>query len=227
MADITTINFEGDDEPGTAGAYIKQALADAIAGKHQLSDSVMAIEGMSGQIYRKFINNLIRVTPDSRYLEVGSLKGSTACAAMYNNTLDITCIDNWHWPEHRPDFFKNTESVITDNINFTVIEKDFREVDYSAIGKFNIYMFDGPHGEQDQYDGVIMAQAALDDNYILIVDDWNWLEVQNGTWEALRQLDHGLVSKLEIRTTDDYSYPAVADHFSDWHNGYLVAVIAK
>ena len=72
-----------------------------------------------------------------------------------------------------------------------------------------------------------MAQAALDDNYILIVDDWNWLEVQNGTWEALRQLDHGLVSKLEIRTTDDYSYPAVADHFSDWHNGYLVAVIAK
>ena len=27
MADITTINFEGDDEPGTAGAYIKQALA--------------------------------------------------------------------------------------------------------------------------------------------------------------------------------------------------------
>ena len=187
----------------------------------------MAIEGMSGQIYRKFINNLIRVTPDSRYLEVGSLKGSTACAAMYNNTLDITCIDNWHWPEHRPDFFKNTESVITDNINFTVIEKDFREVDYSTIGKFNIYMFDGPHGEQDQYDGVIMAQAALDDNYILIVDDWNWLEVQNGTWEALRQLDHGLVSKLEIRTTDDYSYPAVADHFSDWHNGYLVAVIAK
>lgn len=227
MTDITTINFEGEDSPGTMGFNIKQALNDAINDTHNLTENVMAMEGMSGKIYRKLINNLIKSTADARYLEVGSLKGSTACAAMCNNTLSITCIDNWHWPEHRPDFYKNTSSVIDDNIKFNIIETDFRRVDYSNIGKFNVYMFDGPHSEQDQYDGVVVAQPALDDTYILIVDDWNWESVQNGTWDAIRNLEHGLVSKLEIRTTDDYSYPKIADHYSDWHNGYLIAVIEK
>jgi hypothetical protein len=227
MADITTINFEGDDSEGSHGARIKKALDDALNDIHKLSNDVMAMEGMSGKIYRKFINNLIASTPNARYLETGSLKGSTACAAMYKNKVGVTCIDNWHWPEHRPDFFKNTSSVMTDDINFNVIEKDFRAVDYSNIGKFNVYMFDGPHSEDDQYDGVVIAQPALDDTYILIVDDWNWMEVQDGTWEALRNLEHGLVSKLEIRTTDDFTYPKIADHFSDWHNGYLIAVIEK
>jgi hypothetical protein len=227
MADITSIVFEGDDTPGTPGGNIKQALDDALANRHQLSPEVLAIEGMSGQIYRKFINNLIKSTDNARYLEVGNLKGSTACAAMYNNTLTITCIDNWHWPEHQPDFIKNTNSVRTDNINFTAITSDFRAVDYSKLGKFNVYLFDGPHSEDDQYRGVVAAREALDDKFILIVDDWNWADVQRGTWRGIKDLGYTVVSKLEVLTTDDHSYPKVADHFSDWHNGYLVAYIEK
>jgi hypothetical protein len=226
MADITTINFEGDDSPGSAGARIKQALDDAINNFHQLSDEVMAMEGMSGKIYRKLINNLIRLTPDARYLETGSLKGSTACSAMYKNKTSISCIENWHW-DWRKEFHENINSVLTDDINFQLIEKDFRSIDYSTIGKYNVYMFDGPHSEKDQYDGVVVAQPALDDTYVLIVDDWNWAEVQDGTWGALSDLGHNLITKLEIRTTDDFSYPKIADHFSDWHNGYLFAVIEK
>ena len=70
-------------------------------------------------------------------------------------------------------------------------------------------------------------KQALDDSYILIVDDWNWANVQNGTWDALRDLGYGLISKLEIKTTNDNTYPKLADHFSDWHNGYLIAAIEK
>jgi hypothetical protein len=66
---------------------------------------------------------------------------------------------------------------LSDNIDFTVIEKDFRQVDYSSIGKYNVYFFDGPHEEQDQYDAVI-AQPALDLTYILIVDDYNYSKVR-------------------------------------------------
>jgi len=226
MADITTITFDGEDTPGTQGGRIKQALDDVLAGKHKLSDDIAAIEGMSGQLYRQLINNLVALTPDARYLETGSLKGSTSCSAMYKNKVTATCIENFHW-DYRDLFYKNTSSVLTNDIQFRHIESDFRAVDYKNIGKYNIYMFDGPHEHHDQYDGVCIAQPALDDSYILIVDDWNWANVQNGTWDALRDLGYGLISKLEIKTTDDNTYPKIADHFSDWHNGYLIAAIEK
>jgi hypothetical protein len=226
MADITTIEFEGEDTPGTQGGRIKQALDDTLAGKHKLSNEIAEIEGMSGQLYRRLINNLVAATPDARYLETGSLKGSTACSAMYKNKVTATCIENFHW-DYRELFYKNTKSVLTDDIKFRHIENDFRAVDYENIGKYNIYMFDGPHEHHDQYDGVQIAQPALDDSYILIVDDWNWANVQNGTWDALRDLGYNLISKLEIKTTDDNTYPKIADHFSDWHNGYLIAAIEK
>jgi len=226
MADITTITFEGEDGRKTPGSRIKQALDYTLTGKNVLSENISSIEGMSGQLYRRLINTLVSLTPDARYLETGSLKGSTICSAMYNNKVTATCIENFHW-DYRDLFYKNTQSVLTDDIQFRHIDSDFRAIDYNNIGKYNIYMFDGSHSERDQYDGVVMTQDALDNEYILIVDDWNWADVQNGTWDALRDLDAELLSKLEIKTTDDYSYPKIADHFSDWHNGYLIAVIKK
>ena len=108
MADITTITFEGEDAPGTQGGRIKQALDDALTGKHKLSEDIAAIEGMSGQLYRRLINNLVALTPDARYLETGSLKGSTSCSAMYKNRVTATCIENFHW-DYRDLFYKNTK----------------------------------------------------------------------------------------------------------------------
>ena len=46
-------------------------------------------------------------------------------------------------------------------------------------------LFDGPHTKVDQYDGVVTAQAALEKSYVLIVDDWNWQQVRDGTLQAL------------------------------------------
>jgi len=55
------------------------------------------------------------------------------------------------------------ERVRSPTVDFRFIESDFRAVDYSAIGRFNVYLFDGPHQEQDQYDGIMVARTALDD----------------------------------------------------------------
>lgn len=217
--------FNGDFSHPYA-VKVKTALEDALADKHKLSKFIQDMEGMSGQVYRKFINNLISSIDDARYLEVGSLKGSTSCSAMYNNKVKISCIENWHW-NYRELFLENTSKVVNENIDFQLIEKDFRHVDYSNIGKYNVYMFDGPHSARDQYDGVFYAQSALDETHILIVDDWNWPDVQKGTWSALKFLNHEVIATLDVFTTTDGSYPKIADHFSDWHNGYFVAVIRK
>jgi hypothetical protein len=52
---------------------------------------------------------------------------------------------------------------MNDAISFRFIEDDFRKINYTDIGKFNVYLFDGPHDEEDQYDGIALAQPALDD----------------------------------------------------------------
>ena len=128
---------------------LREATFSALRLQHKLPDSVRLMSGMSGKKYRYLINNLIESLDDARYLEIGSWKGSTACAAMHGNKCKVTCIDDWsHHGTNNQDFFNNTKASLSDNIDFTVIEKDFRQVDYSNIGKYNVYFFDGPHDNQ-------------------------------------------------------------------------------
>ena len=210
---------------------------DTISGKNlldcfnsqtvDLNPNILTMDGMSGKKFRTFINNLVKQTPDARYLEIGSWYGSTACSAMNGNKLDITCIDNWSEHNGRAMFLKNSDLYKNDNVNLNLIESNFRDVDYSNIGKFNIYMFDGPHNENDQYDGVALVQPALDDTYILIVDDYNHERVRNGTQNALRDLKSNVLCEIIVRTSDNDLQPSPNCQNSDWHNGYYIALVEK
>ena len=124
-------------------------------------------------------------------------------------------------------FFANIKKVLTPNIQFEVIERDFRAVDYNDIGSFNIYLFDGPHEEKDQYDGIMIAQPALINQFILIVDDWNWRQVRLGTFQALLDARCRVEASIDIRTTRNNTHPALAGRDSDWHNGYFIGVVNK
>ena len=98
---------------------------------------------------------------------------------------------------------------------------------FIKIGKFNTYLFDGPHEENNQYAGIANVQMALDDTYLLVVDDWNWPGPRNGTWRALDDLGHKIISSITIHTTQNDTHPHVCWQNSEWHNGYFIAVIKK
>jgi Methyltransferase domain len=206
---------------------LKQAIAEArghIPDRPSLQ--VRQIEGMSGQRYRTFINAYMRLLGDNaRYLEVGSWKGSTLASAIEGNGGKAVCIDNWSlFGGPKEEFSRNIQSIQT-NTELRVIEADFRKVDYRAIGKFNVYLFDGPHEEADQYDGVMLAQPALANPHTLIVDDWNWRQVRLGTLRAIHDSDWRIAHCVEIRTTG--SDPIVSGGASDWHNGYFIATLCR
>ena len=223
-----TIDMCGWGSASPVHELVMKAFARAMAKDSKLPEAVRDIPGMSGQAYRSFINNLVEAHGDARYLEVGSWAGSTATAALWGNTAKCVCIDNWSlFGGPKEAFFSNIETARSDAIDFRFIEQDFRKVDYAALGSFNIYMFDGPHTEHDQFDGIVMAQPALDNTHVLIVDDWNWEQVRAGTLRALMQTKCCIDAWIEIRTTFDNSHPAVANQHSDWHNGYLIAAVQK
>ena len=236
---------------------LSEAWFNAMALDHKLPDAIRYMHGMSGKKYRYLINNLVEHTPDARYLEIGCWAGSTACAALWANTLQATCIDNWSefggpkqafmqniqfCLDHQPSMAvaqnshvgnpdpKNNNDITrlsNDKINFKFIENDFKLIDYSSLGKHNIYMFDGPHSTQDQYDGIALVQSALDDVYTLIVDDWNAPSIREGTLSAMEKVGNKIVASIEVLSSTDGSHPKICQEMSDWHNGYIIAVVSK
>ena len=207
---------------------VKHAFAQAFAGAGQVEPGVLEMVGMSGRKYRLFINTLIKTLPNPRYLEIGSWSGSTLCAAINGNVVNAVAIDNWsQFGGPRDKFIANLAAFRSPSADVRLIEDDFRRVDYGSLGKFNVFMFDGPHEAEDQYDGISLARQALDDQFVLIVDDWNWPQVRVGTSQAIARLELSLLYGLEIRSTLDNSHPEVGFQNSDWHNGYFIAVVGQ
>lgn len=213
---------------GLYAALLSNAFDRAMALDGKVSERVLDLEGMSGRNYRLFINNLISSLPDPRYLEVGCWAGSTACSAMDSNRVTMLCIDNWtEFNGPKEVFFANVIATKTSFVNFYFLESDFRQVNYNAVGKFNCYLFDGPHTREDQYDGLMMALPALDDEFIFIVDDWNWGPVRDGTMQAIAATGLKIKTSIDVRTNQNNATPESIGKHSDWHNGYFFSVLRK
>jgi hypothetical protein len=198
----------------------------------KLPNWILEMDGMSGVKYRHFINNLINSLKDPRYLEIGCWKGSTLCSAIFGNKVKSYCIDNWSQFDGPKDiFYKNIQKCTDECADIKIIfkEADFRKINYTEIEKYNVYFFDGPHEEQDQYDALMLVQPALDDEFIFICDDWNWEKVKNGILNAIKKLNLDVLFSIDIKTTDDGSHPPEnnARQNSNWHNGYYISVLRK
>jgi hypothetical protein len=217
---------------GSIVAELSQAVDDAfafarVAGRAAGGD-LLAIQGMSGWRYRIFINRLVRTLAPTSYLEVGSWMGSTLCSVIAGNRVWAVAIDDWsQFGGPRQAFFENVARFRGAEARVGVIEADFRKVDFGGLGPFQIYLFDGPHGEQDQLDGIAMALPALAREFILIVDDWNYPPVPAGTMRAVAACGLTIEHSVEIKTSQDGSHPAVHSEHSEWHNGYFFGVVSK
>lgn len=210
---------------------VREAFDKSYSGFSTLPKELLLLPGMSGKKYRTFINTLVSNLDSPRYLEIGCCAGSTFCSAIYNNSVSALAIDNWsEYNGPKEEFFSNVNKFKSSHSEVDFIESDYKDVNFERLGRaarFNVYFFDGPHTEQDQYNGVILAQPALEDTFVLIVDDWNWSQVRSGTLRAIRDLGLSLLFGLEIRTSLDNSHGEPFGQWSDWHNGYLISVYQK
>jgi hypothetical protein len=211
---------------------VRRAFDLALAGVSRLPPEVLAIQGMSGRKYRAFINNLVEQLTEPHYLEIGSWAGSTLCSAIFGNDVDAVAIDNWSQFQGPYDMFYRNLALFKGSARVSCLERDFRKVDYAKLsgifGQFGIYLFDGPHSFEDQYDGIVIAQPAVTPRYVQIVDDWNWAQVRDGTMKAIADLGLHIEFMAEIRTTINNDHaPEPANERSDWHNGYFIGVLSR
>ena len=212
------------------GLALRRAFDMALEGRSQLAEPLFAVPGFSGRKFRMFLNNLLATLVDPRYLEIGVFTGGSFIPAIYRNRVRATAIDNWSWGGSNDGLFRDFIGRYGAGADITVLDSDFKTVDFAAIGRFNVMFYDGSHAEEDQYAGVKLPAPAMDASYIVIVDDWNWEHVRRGTFAGLRAAGCRIDDAIELRTTlqnNGESLPPVAGPSSDWHNGMFAAVVNR
>ena len=205
---------------------VETAFDNAENHKSNITDEVIEMEGMSGTQTRHFYNNLLN-TDDARYLEIGTWKGSSVCSAMCGNTAKVLCIDNWsQYGGPKADFLHNFERAKGSN-DASFLEADCFQVDVSRLPKFNIYMYDGEHSSDSHYKALLHYYDCLDDIFIFIVDDWNWQDVRDGTFNSIKKLNLSILYEREVRLTTDDLHTPMDQAKKTWWNGIYVAVLQK
>jgi hypothetical protein len=227
MQSVTEIKFA----PSRLVTAVETAMRSVyLTDEIDTSSGIYAVEGMSGKRYRLFINSLIAALGDTSYMEVGSYKGSTLCAAIAGNSIRAVAIDDWTMFGGPKDECIANVALFRSPENFPeIIQQEFQTVDYAAMAPIEIYFYDGPHDSIDQYEGIMLALPALTDEFILIIDDWNMEPVRKGTKSAIRQAKLDILMAIEITTMPNACFPLETQtgKDSDWHNGYYIAVMRK
>lgn len=215
--------FHVADSINKANLYkSKLSLSDPIGGY------ILGYEGYTGTKTRHFYNNVCSRS-GTRYLEIGVYNGSSSMSAIYKNALNALFIDNWcQFNGSSKVFESNINKCRSDNSTYELIESDCWEVDVSKLGKFNVYLYDGDHSEEDHFQALNHYYDCLEDEFVFLVDDYNWPNVRDGTMRALNHLKLDVLFRHEIFISDD-DIVNMPQHNGrkTWWNGIGVFVLKK
>lgn len=203
------------------GKHIEESFKKAENNESKLPIEILRLRGHSGVKTRHLYNNLCGID-GINYLELGLFTGSTFVSSLFQNNISATGVDL----EIKKEFRENVDNHKGwDNVN--LIEGDAFELDVSTLGKFDIYLYDGNHSKESHEKSLTYFIDCLNDSFIFIVDDWNWLGVREGTEDAINKLGLVINYEKEIRTTSDDTHPKIKCQNSDWHNGICVYELTK
>lgn len=165
---------------------IQQAIEKAHQYSSKLTSEVLALEGMSSTKFRHLLNNL--VDDKTRYLDIGTWKGSTVISAIYGHTPEFyVTIDDWSCHGNcTVDFHNNFKTLIGGEPNFINQDSFTINLKENNIQDINLYLYDGGHLWEQQYDALDYFYDGLADEFIFIVDDYNEKKIQSATQMVLK-----------------------------------------
>ena len=149
------------------------------------------------------------------FLNIGVWNGFTLLAGMADNP-DKLCIgvDNFSLKNSpRSAFLSRFERARGPSHTFH--EADFREYLANQHNEpLGVYLFDGPHTYQDQFDGLTLAEPYFAKGCVVVVDDTNWPQVREANLDFIKN------SQFEYRMLLDVQTPRTG-HPTFW-NGLML-----
>lgn len=189
----------------------------------KLTEDILNIQGMSSDKVRHLLNNIGSL--GRTYLEVGCWRGSTLISSTFqNNFEEITAIDNFSQycnQEVVDSLMSNIEQYSKDTGVINFYNQDCFQFDLSLINKpVDVYFYDGDHTYDAQFKAIKYFYQVLNDECIIIVDDYNTKEAKFGTESALKETG--------LKVLERYELPARfnGDKEQYW-NGILVIKVKK
>ena len=211
---------------------INESLLNAQDHKSNVTDRSLKINGLTSEKIKHFLNNLCQ-QEDTRFLEIGSYRGSTFCSAIENNEIKAVSIDNWSTPTINParnvegwtgtedpltDFKQNIQSVLGKN-QVMGFNEDVNNIDLVKMPfKFNVVFYDGDHTYDSTHGFLNKFSSVFEETFVLIIDDWNWEQIKTAT-EDWAKTNTTTIYKKEIKTTGEDP--------EDFWNGLGIFVLRK
>lgn len=207
--------------------HIDNAFALAEAERSKLDAHVLAVDGYCGTRNRHLLNNLCDFD-GCEYLEVGSFLGASLCAAAFGNALSATAIDNWSQFGGTRERFEANIARCLGGARLGVLEADCFAVDVRGLPRCNVYYYDGEHSRESQYRAITHFHPRFQRYTVLLVDDWNWKDVRDGTRQAIADLGLKVVHEREIILPKE-EVEGMPRHRGarTWWNGLYVALIER
>lgn len=198
---------------------IKYCIEMAKIGASKLTDDILAIEGMSSASNRHLLNNLGAMFDRFNYLEIGVHKGSTYVSSLYrNNVVKAWAIDDWsQFQDQSAVFMANCERF---GVPVELINANCFTIDTSPIKDINFYFYDGHHGFIETAMGLTCFYDSLAKEFLYIVDDYDWDDVERGTEEAIKFLGLSVEYSIHLESTS-------CNENKSWWNGLGVFVLRK
>lgn len=189
--------------------------------------ALLSFEGYTGTKTRHFYNNICS-RPHTKYMEIGTWNGSSSISAVYKNNIDGLFIDNWSQFGGSSQVFKDNISKFGGSSKCYLLEGDCWEVDLSTLDRYNVYLYDGDHAEADHFKALQYYLPVLTDEFIFLVDDYNWSNVRDGTMRAINELNLNVKFRHEIFMSPD-DLVGMPNHVGKktWWNGIGIFVLSK
>ena len=162
------------------------------------------------------------------YLNIGVWRGFSMFAGMLNTECEVYGVDNFShdYADADPSLDNYKESVKTkeyfyENFNKLKIKEKhfFFDIDYLKFfdlwknknKKIDLYYYDGEHSYKNQYDNLIIAQEFFIKGTIVLIDDYNEIEVQNATLDFISKFKNNFKILKEFKTANKFIHPSYAN----------------
>lgn len=199
---------------------IKEAIDKAKRRESKLSTDALEVPSMTSLNIRHLLNNLGAISYN--YLECGSHRGGHFCSVVFgnNNLLEAVAIDNYSEfnksGETKEEFLSNARQFTPPNTKYKLIEDDCFSIKTLPKNYFDLYNYDALHSESAQQRAVSHFLPNLTNEFIMVVDDWEFPGVETGTRNGI------MLSGLSVLFEEVFLTPKGAEPNEHWHNGYAV-----
>jgi len=203
---------------------LKEAVWKSEHRRSGLTEENFSVPALVSIMGRHMYNNIGAIS--TRLLEIGSHLGGSFTSSISNNGLiSCTSVDSFasDWVEERkcmPLFLENVKKFLPAITAFNFIHSDAFEVDLNQIPDgIDFYIYDGGHSYEQQRLGVTFYLSKMADEFVMIVDDFDWDDVQKGTYQGIKDAGLTVLSQHIFKGNDH-------DNDGAW-NGYSIFLLKK